>query len=109
MAVRNLTSRRPAVRVGTYNHKDSIRALVAISIVLAFVTVETVGSVVGDTRHFGDHHFGDVTLHAIHFIGTGNVLLALGIAAIIALGSLLVVRFPLSEEACEALSRKRDR
>lgn len=100
---------RSAASIGNYNHSGSVRALVAISIVLAFVTVEVIGSVVGDTRHFGDHHFGDVTIHAIHFIGTGNVLLALGIAAIIGAVSFLVVRFPLSEEACEALSRKRDR
>jgi hypothetical protein len=105
-----ITRRRPVVRVGNYNHKDIILALAATAVMLAFVAIETIGSAVSDTRRFGDYHFGDVTIHAINSIGisTVNVLVALGVAAVIAVASFLIARFPLTDEVCEALSRTRD-
>ncbi len=93
--------RRPAVRV-TSPRKDTMRALVAISIVLTFVAVETIGGIVSPGRHFGDHYFGDVTMTAVHFVGTGNVLMALAAVAIVT----LIKRFPLTDDACVALSRE---
>lgn len=96
-----IARRRPAVRVGHYNHMDYVRALAAMSMVTLFVSIEFISVSLGFTRHFGD-----LTRSAVHFVGTVNVLIAMGAVVLIALVTFLVRRFPVSDAACAALTRE---